>query len=419
MKKGFIIAGIAVVVGIIIFFNVRGRKGAVTEVRVQPVTSMNLVEKVNTTGEVKPKKFVNISSDVTGRIMKITVKEGDYVKKDQLLIKIDSEFSEWEAQRAKANYNDYQVQLEQQKTVLESKQRDYKRYKTLWESKLISDEKYEETKLAYENAKHTYESYVHKIEETKAALKSSEKTISKSFITAPIDGIVSSLNVEEGEMAMIGTMNNAGTILMTIADLSVMEVEVQVDETDIIKVKLDQGAEVKVDAYPDMVIKGTVTEVGSSALTSTTSSSSSGSSEQAKTFKTVITLVDPPKTIKPGLSASADVIIAKKDKVLGVPISAIVIREDEKDAKKELEGLFVERDGKAKFVPVQKGISGEMDVEIIKGVKEKEKVIVGPFKNLRNLKDGDPIKVTVQDAGKGRMNFKKDKGDNSPGNPED
>ncbi len=404
MKKKVFIGIIILIVIIVILLNLKGNKGIVKSVKVQKVKKMELVEKVNASGEVRPKKFVDLSSDISGRIIKIAVKEGDFVKKGQFLLKIDSTYNEWEAQRAKANLEDLKVQLKIQELNLKSKEREFKRYKELWKEKLISQEKFENVKLGYENALHTYQSYLHRIEEAKASLKSAQERIKKSVILSPLDGVVSSLNVEEGEVAIVGTMNNPGTVLMTVADLSVMEVEVEVDETDIIKVKVGQEAEVSVDAFPDLKIIGKVSEVGSSAIQK---NSLQQTTDKAKTFKTVITLINPPKNIKPGLSASADIIINRAKDALSVPISSLVIREVEKNKKKkEVEGIFLVKNGKAKFVEVKKGVTGDMNIEIKEGVKLGDQVIVGPFRVLRTLKDGDNVKIISSGEKKSKFKFK-------------
>ncbi len=393
MKKKVFIVAFVIIILIVVIGNILGRREKALNVTVTRVKKMKLVEKVNATGEVKPKKFVDISSDVSGKIIKIAVKEGDKVKKGQFLLKIDSTYNEWEAERLKATIRSMEIDLKLQKKNLELKRRDYERYKKLWEEKLVSDSEYEQKKFEYENALFTYNSYKHKIEEAKASLNSAEEKIKKTIITSPIDGVVSSLNVEEGEVAIVGTMNNPGTVLMTIADLSVMEVEVEVDETDIVKVKNGERAEVTIDAFPDTVVEGIVTEVGSSAI-----QSSQLSTDEAKSFKVVITLKNPPEGIKPGLTASADIIVAEKEEALAVPISSIVVREVEEDGKMvEKEGVFVVENGSAKFVPVKKGIMGDMMVEIVEGVKEGDVIVKGPFKVLRKLSDGTKVSFKKRD----------------------
>jgi HlyD family secretion protein len=228
-------------------------------------------------------------------------------------------------------------------------------------------------------------------------------TLSKTAFTSPIDGIITSRRAEEGEMAIIGTMNNPGTVLMTIADLSVMEVEVQVDETDVVGVQLGQTANIRVDAFPNQVIKGKVTEIGSSALQKVGASTTT---QESKDFKVVVTLENPSKLLKPGLSASADIITAEKKQVLAVPISALVIREKKADAATaepsmskgagEEEGIYVVENSRVKFVPVKKGITGELTIEISSGLSEGQDIVVGPYDALRQLKDGVLIKTEAK-----------------------
>jgi HlyD family secretion protein len=215
--------------------------------------------------------------------------------------------------------------------------------------------------------------------------------LQKTVFYSPIDGIITSLRVEEGEIALVGTMNNPGTVLLTIADLSVMEVEVDVDETDVVGVELNQEAEVRVDAFPDTIIKGKVTEIGSSALQRNTAS------QESRDFKVVITLENPPANLKPGLSASADIITAKKKDVLAIPISALVLKERDSDTDRQQEsqqeGVYTVENDRVKFQPVQKGIMGELKIEIVSGLEEEQEIVVGPYSALRELKDNKLIKT--------------------------
>jgi HlyD family secretion protein len=227
--------------------------------------------------------------------------------------------------------------------------------------------------------------------------------LAKTVYSSPIDGMITSKRVEEGEMAIIGTMNNPGTVLMTIADLSVMEVEVQVDETDVVGVQIGQSANVRVDAFPNQVFKGKVTEIGSSALQKSAAATASTTTQESRDFKVVVTLENPSKLLKPGLSASADIITGERKNVLAVPISSLVVRdkaptaEETKAGKKaEEEGLFVMEGGRAKFVPIRKGIMGDLDIEVVDGLKAGQDVIVGPYDALRQLKDGLLVKVDVK-----------------------
>lgn len=393
MKKILGIVAFLIVIFLIVFFNLRSKQRLGISVEVDKVKKGELISKVSASGEIRPRKYVNMSSNVPGMIEKIYVEEGEKVKEGQILLKLDSTQYEASVARDKAYIASLEEDLRNAETNLKKAEATYKRNVELHKEQLISDEALENAKTQYENALSQRNSLLHRIAQAKASLQSTIDSLNKTIIRSPIDGVVTSLKVEEGEVAVVGTMNNPGTVLLTIADLSVMEVEVDVDETDVINVKLGQKAEVKVDALPDKVLEGEVTEIGSSAKQSSTLlSSSSTASREAKDFKVVVTLKNPPPVLKPGLSASAEIIVAERKNVLKVPISCLVVREG-KD-KKEEEGVFVVKDGKAEFRKIEKGVMGEMEVEVISGLKEDEEIIVGPFKALRTIKDGDPVKVS-------------------------
>jgi HlyD family secretion protein len=285
---------------------------------------------------------------------------------------------------------------------MKREQNNYDRQKQLYDSQLVSQEQLETAKIDFDIARAEVQAIRHQIQQAEASLKSTLDSLSKTYYTSPIDGIITSLRVEEGEVAVIGTMNNPGTVLMTIADLSEMEVEVEVDETDVVGVRISQPADVKVDALPDQVLRGTVTEIGSSAIDKLTTTQ-----QESRDFQVTVTLSDPPKTLKPGLSASADIITAEKKGVLAVPISALVIREKARDGAsgrekpEEEEGVYVVESGRAKFYPVGKGIIGGLLIEISSGLKEGQEVIVGPYNSLRELKDGVLIKPEVKSTATG------------------
>ncbi len=392
MKKIFIIGIVVIVIFLIIFLNLRSKQKMGISVDVEKVKTGELISKVSASGEVKPKKYVNMSSNIPGMIEKIYVKEGEKVIAGQILLRLDSAQYEASVARDKAYIASLEEELKNANLNLKKAESTYKRNLELHKEQLISDETLENTKTQYEIALSQKNSLLHRIAQAQASLKSTLDSLDKTTIRSPIDGIVTSLKVEEGEVAVVGTMNNPGTVLLTIADLSVMEVEIDVDETDVINVKPKQKAEVRVDALPEKIIEGEVTEVGSSAKQSSTLLSSSSSSKEAKDFKVVVTLKNPPSELKPGLSASAEIIVARKDKVLKVPISCLVVREGEN--KKEEEGVFVVKDGKAHFKKIEKGIMGEMEVEVISGLEGNEEIIVGPYKALRTLKDGDLVRRT-------------------------
>lgn len=389
-KKAIIIFAVIIFIGIIIIFNLRSQREKSIKVTVEKAEKHDLTSKISASGEVKPKKNVNISAHIPGRIVKIGVEEGQSVKAEDFLLKLDSTQYEANADRAQALIHSYRAELIRAAAVLKKDESFYKRYQKLFEEKLISEEQLEAAKAQYDISKAQQQAIMYQIDQAQASLQSALDDLSKTAYNSPIDGIITSLRVEEGEIAMIGTMNNPGTILMTIADLSVMEVEVEVDETDVIGVEIGQQAEVRVDAFPDLTIKGKVTEIGSSALQKVTSS------EESRDFKVIITLENPPENLKPGLSATTDIITAEKTDILAIPISALVLREKEdKEGEKndeQEEGVYVVEENRVKFFPVEKGIMGEMMIEITTGLEEGQDIVVGPYSALRQLKDDILIK---------------------------
>ncbi len=395
-KKTIIIFSVILFVTILIIFNLQSQREKSLKVTVEKVEKENLTSKISASGEIKPKKNVNISAHVAGRIIKIGVEEGQRVNVDDFLLKLDSTQYEAMADRDRAFISSYRADLIRAEATLKRDEKFHERQIKLFEEKLISEEQLEAAKAQYDISKAQNQAILFQIDQAQASLKSTLDTLSKTVYNSPIDGIITSLRVEEGEIAMIGTMNNPGTILMTIADLSVMEVEVEVDETDVIGVKIGHRAEVRVDALPDQTIMGEVTEIGSSALQKATTS------QESKDFKVIITLVAPPQSLKPGLSASADIITAEKKEVLAVPISALVLREkkdeENKNTDEQEEGVYVVESSRVKFIPVEKGIMGEMMIEIISGLEEGQEIVVGPYSALRQLKDDMLIKQEEKKA---------------------
>ncbi|MEW6455303.1 MAG: efflux RND transporter periplasmic adaptor subunit [Acidobacteriota bacterium] len=386
-KKTIIIAVVMVVISVIILLNIRRGKPPI-EVETEKVTKSNLISKVSASGTIKPKKYVNISAHIPGRIEKIYVKEGEKVSENSILMKLDSTQYEANVERDKALILSFEEDLRQTMINLEKTKNTFERYTQLHKEKLISDEQLENAKAQYEMNLAQVKSLKYKIEQARASLKSSKDNFEKTIIKSPLNGVVTSLKVEEGEVAVIGTMNNPGTVLLTIADLSEMEVEVEVDETDIVGIRAGHETEITVDALPDKKLRGFVTEIGSSAIEKGLGTST----KEAKDFKVVITLKNPPEQLKPGLSSSVDIITAIRNGVLTIPISSVVVRE-KKEEKKEEEGIFVIKDSQVFFQKAERGVMGEMRVEILSGLREGDTIVVGPYKSLRELKDGDRVKI--------------------------
>ena len=390
-KKAILFFLVIAVIAVIIFFNLQSQREKSIKVSVEKIERHDLTAVVSASGEVKPKKNVNISSQIAGRVIKIGAEEGQRVKTGDFLLKLESTQYEANADRDRARIQSLRADLIRAEAVKNRDEALYNRQIKLFEAQLISAETLESAKADFEISKANHDAILFQIKQAQASLQSTLDMLQKTEYYAPIDGIITSLRVEEGETALVGTMNNPGTVLMTIADLSVMEVEVEVDETDVVGVKIGQPSEVKIDAYPEDIVTGRVTEVGSSAIQTISSA------DESKDFKVVVTLDNPPADLKPGLSASADIIVAKKDDVLAVPISALVLRDkmhDEQNAEDaQEEGVYIVQDGRVKFIPVEKGIMGELMIEIRSGLEEGQDVVVGPYSALRLLKDGSLIKA--------------------------
>lgn len=392
-QKPLIIVGAVLVIAVIVIFNLQAQREKAIRVTIEQVEKHDLTSKISASGEVKPKKNVNISAHIPGRIVQIGVVEGQRVNKDDFLLKLESTQYEANADRDRARIQSLKADLIRTEAVLKRDEKFYERQQKLYAEKLIASEQLESAQAQYDISKAQHEAILFQIKQAEASLASTLDNLQKTVYYSPIDGIITSLRVEEGEIALVGTMNNPGTVLMTIADLSVMEVEVEVDETDVIGVALTQVAEVRVDAFPDDVITGYVTEIGSSALQKVTAS------QESKDFKVVITLENPPSNLKPGLSASADIITGKKNDVLAIPISALVLKEEdeEDDSEEQIEGVYTVLDERVRFQPVKKGIMGELLIEILSGLEEGQDIVVGPYSALRELREDKLIKEEKTD----------------------
>lgn len=395
-KKPIIILAVLLAVGALVMGNLRSKREKSVRVTVEKAAKQDLTSIVSASGEIKPKKNINISAQVPGRIIKIGVIEGQEVKTGDFLLKLDSTQYEANADRDQNFIRAANADLIQAEARLQRDKNSYDRQQKLFEEGVISKEQVEGAQAQYDVSLAQTNAIRFQIKQAEASLKSTLDNLAKTTYSSPIDGIITSLRVEEGEVAIIGTMNNPGTVLLTIADLSVMEVEVEVDETDVVGVQMAQTAKVRVDALPETVFTGQVTEIGSSALQQSTGVAAT---QESKDFKVVVTLDDPSHKLKPGLSASADIVVAERKQALAVPISALVLRDKpQADPKapagaKEEEGVFLVENDRVKFAPVVKGITGGMMIEIVSGLQEGQSLVTGPYASLRELKDGVLIKT--------------------------
>jgi len=402
-KKKWIIVGlVVVVVGALLFANAKRSGGQGLTVQTEKVSTGDLKQIVSATGRVVPPTEVKISANISGRIEHIAVEEGDAVQKGQLLVELDRDRYEFAVRKARAALSESEARLVQAEL-------EWQRQQELFGRKLIS-------KQAYDDAQAAHKAQTFAVEQMRANLAEIEKNLAECTIHSPITGIVTDLVAKQGENVVIGTMNNPGTVIMTVSDLSIIEIEAEVDETDVSLVRAGQNVKIELDAFPDTSFVGAVVKIGNSA-----NITGFGSQDQATNFMVNVRLLDTLENIKPGMTASVDITTSTRDSVLQVPIQAVVMRERKdsvetakgdsdtgvavaaatsgdaparrKEKAEELEGVFVVQDGTAKFQPITTGIADQQYIEVASGLEAGAEIITGSFKILRQLKDGDPIKV--------------------------
>jgi len=435
-----ILAG-AAVVGANLYY----RRDTGAAVTTETIRTRDLEAIVSASGKIQPKRLVNITAETAGRVVNLAVNEGDRIRMGQFLLQIDPKLlrsrvdnSEASLQVAAASLEQMRQSVETARVQLEQAKQTLARQQGLWKQQLTTRADLERA----ENDVKTAESSLQEREKSakaqdsrimqeRASLDSAKYDLSKVRIESPIDGIVTRRNIQEGETAMIGTMNNAGTVLLTLADMSVIQAEVEVDETNIPNVQLGQAAKIAIDAIPDKSFKGHVTEIGNSPIQTTGQSTGS---TQATNFKVVVVLDEKVPEVRPGFTCTADITTATRKNVAAVPIPSVAVREltydangqivrEPKDAKrrrrgttnggssvetvasaaelkpgqtrKETEGVFVfrEKEKNVEFVPIKMGIAGDKYFEVLSGLKPGDQVVTGPYNSVRNIADGDPVKV--------------------------
>ena len=370
----------------------RGKDG--TAVTLGKVEQQDLTSKVTANGRIDAKRKVDLSANVMGQIINLAVREGDVVKKGDFLLQIDQKQLAASAQGAAASLQALFSDRDASRANAAEARRNYERAQKNYNEKIIPLADMERARSAMDAAQANVSALERRIDQARAGVAAAQDTLSKTTMRAPMEGIVTALPVEEGEVAVIGTMNNPGTKLLTIADMSLVEAVMEVDETDIPNVKLGQRATVTIDAYPNQTFSGLVTEVGSSPITR---NGGLGASTEAVNFEVKIQIDTPPAGVRPGFSASADIITGTRNKAVAIPIQALVVREkpnaDKSSAKpQEEEGVFVFSEGTAKFAPVKTGLAGDTNIEIVTGLKAGQQIITGPFRALRDIKDGSKVK---------------------------
>jgi HlyD family secretion protein len=445
-KKILIGVGVLVLLLAIVGFTVsQSNKGVVT-VQTGKVAKEDLASTVTASGEIKPKTFANIGALGIGKIIKLYVHEGEYVKAGRKLALLDNtqpaadvaamkaqlEAARTDAAASDANVRSANAELERAKADYERAKLDYERAEGLYKDQLIPKSQFDQAKNTYDAAAATIETDKARAAQAKAQLASNNERIrqyqaslahasdvlSKTEYVAPYDGIVTNLPVREGETAVMGIQNAPGSTLMTVADMSIITAEVKVDETDIVNVKIGQPAEVTIDAIPKKVFHGTVTEIGNNAIIRSSGLSTSQvttGSQEAKDFKVVVTLNDPPdnlKNLRPGLSSTAKVTTSTVKDAISIPIQALTVRQkgdleqkpkgsstvqaasvDTKKDKEEIQGVFVIKNKKAEFRKVETGVTGTTNIEVKDGLKPGDEIVTGSYKVLRTLRNGASVKI--------------------------
>jgi HlyD family secretion protein len=436
-RKNVFITIVVVLIGAaVVAANVYYKKDKGLAVTTDVIKSRDLEAIVSASGKIQPKRLVNISADTPGRVVNLAVNEGDRIHKGQFLLQIDPKSLSTRVDSGSASLQANIQTLDSMRQAIETTraqlvqaQQNLARQQDLWKQQLTTrealDKAENDLKVAQSSLQErekTIKPQESRIAQERATLESARYDLSKVRIESPIDGIVTRRNIQEGETAVIGTMNNAGTVLLTLADMSIIQAEVEVDETNIPNVQLGQRAKITIDAIPDKSFKGHVSEIGNSPIQAAAGSTAT----QATNFKVVVILDEIVPDVRPGFTATADITTATRKDVVSVPIPAVAVREliydsggqvvkepkpDKKrraadaaaaaavtelkpgQTRKETEGVFAVREGKAEFVPIKMGIAGDKYFEVLSGLKAGDQVITGPYNSVRGMADGDLIKV--------------------------
>jgi HlyD family secretion protein len=439
--KNFLIGLAIVAVGAaVVAANFYFRRDTGLTVTTEQIRARDLEAVVSASGKIQPKRLVNITAETAGRVVNLAVNEGDRIKVGQFLLQIDPKSLRTRVDSGEASLQVAQASLEQMhqsvetaRVQLEQARQTLARQQGLWKQQLTTRETLERAENDVRAAESSLQerdksakAQDSRIMQERATLDNARYDLSKVRIESPIEGIVTRRNIQEGETAMIGTMNNAGTVLLTLADMSIIQAEVEVDETNIPNVQLGQLAKITIDAIPDRSFKGHVSEIGNSPIQTTTG----GAGTQATNFKVVVILDEKVPEVRPGFTCTADITTATRKSVSAVPIPSVAVRELTYDAngqvvkapieskrrrrtssvdlpvasaeelkpgqtRKETEGVFVVRDKekRVEFVPIKMGIAGDKYFEVLSGLKPGDQVVTGPYNSVRNIADGDPVKV--------------------------
>ncbi len=421
MKKWLIAGGVVLVIAVFVVLNLV-KEGSKVEVQTEIVKKRDITKKVSASGEIRSKRQLDVSASAIGKVTELATREGNRVKKGDFLLQIDPTGYESVVDQLEASIRAGEAAVEMEKANREKAEYDLAKTVSLYDQQLVSEEQLRTVRLNADVSKAKERSAEEYLWQQRANLKKARHDLKEVRITAEISGTVTALNVEEGESAIMGTLNNPGTVLLTISDLSSIEAEVLVDETEVIFVKVGQLAKVTLDARPDTTFHGVVTEVGNSAVRSQL-----GLGQTSVDFKVVVAVQDSIPDVRPGLSASVEIEVADAKDALSIPIQCLTMRKksdlanasgaarsdsstgggknaaeiaDSEKQEEEVEGVFVVSNGKAVFKRTEVGIAGSSYFQVVSGPAVGDKVVTGPFKAINELKDGDPVKVIEKPGGK-------------------
>ena len=420
MKFGVFAAVVVVVIAGLVIAGQSKKRNAATEVRMEQVGKRDLVSAVTASGRIQAETSVDISADITGRIIRIAVKEGDLVTKGQFLIQIDPAQYQANVSRSQGMVASAQAATVQARANRDQAERALARTKELAASgtNLVAPEAVEQAQTAFDVGEANYRASQAQLDQARAGLREAQDQLAKTRLMAPMSGRVVRLAVEEGEVAVPGTFSRETGLLMTIADLSVILANVKVDETDVVRLERGDSVEVTIDAFPDTTFIGRVTKISNSAQMTATQTAA-GSQDQAVDFEVEVTLDNPPADVRPDLSCTSRIVTDTRKDALAVPIIALTVRDNQPvpnenqpkaeaatpastdtsaaaRAKKETEGVFVVRDGIATFRPVKVGIAGDEHFEVLEGLREGETIVSGTYQAIRDLKDGTKVKASTE-----------------------
>ncbi|MFQ5680241.1 MAG: efflux RND transporter periplasmic adaptor subunit [Gemmatimonadota bacterium] len=409
-RKTLIGVGVVAFLALLGFLSLREERGKVVEVRAEEVRPRDLVARVSATGHIEPKKKVELRAEVSGRIVELPVQEGQDVEEGDLLMIIDRTQYEAAVDQTKASLAQAEAQEAQARSRYKQAARDAQRLRTLQERTpdLVTAQEVELAVTEADAQAAVLRAAEHAVSQARARVDEAKDRLEKTVIRSPMSGRVTRLDMEVGETVILASFMDP--LLMTISDLSVIEAVMEVDETDIPDIRMGDSAVVEIDAFPDREFSGRVTKIGNSSIRPP---SQSGTAEGAIDFEVRVTLDDPPERVRPDLSTTADVITAVRQKVLAIPITALTLLPAEEveripseilpdtgrlASRRDVEGVFVVEEGIARFRPVEVGIAGESYFEVLDGLREGARVVSGSYQAIRDLKDGDRVKVTEVDT---------------------